>query len=150
MTTATTARGILTQRTPIQMAAIAFGIIFLVVGVAGFLPGVTTDYDRLGVFGGVAAKVLGLFGVNWLENIAHLGFGVAGLALARSAKTAWQYFVVGGLVYAVLSVYGFAIDIHGTANILGVNEAGNWLHAVLALGMTGIGVALGRDVRARS
>ncbi len=95
----------------------------------------------------MAAKVLGLFGVNWLENVAHLGFGVAGIALARTAKSAWLYFIVGGLIYLVLAVYGFAIDVHGDANILGVNEAGNWLHAVIFVTMMGIGVVLGRQAR---
>lgn len=136
-------------RAPIQLAAIAFGVVFLITGVAGFIPGLTSDTDRLGTFGDVAAKLLGLFGVNWLENVAHLGFGVAGVAMARTAKLAWQYFIFGGLIYLILTIYGLVIDVHGDANVLGVNEAANWLHAAIFVAMTTIGVVLGRDARAR-
>jgi hypothetical protein len=85
--------------------------------------------------------------VNWRENIAHLGFGLAGIALARTATSAWLYFIVGGLIYLVLTIYGFAIDVRSSANILGVNEAGNWLQAVIFVPMIGVGGVLGRQAR---
>jgi uncharacterized protein DUF4383 len=136
------------ERSPIQLAAMIFGVVFLVIGVAGFIPGLTTEYDRLDTFGDEGAKVLGLFGVNWLENLVHLAFGVAGFALAATAKRAWQFFIVGGVIYLVLWLYGLAIDIHGDANIIGVNEAGNWLHFAIFVAMIGVGLTLGRQVRA--
>lgn len=40
-----------TEGTPIQVASLVFGVVFLVVGIAGFIPGLTTDYDRLGTSG---------------------------------------------------------------------------------------------------
>ena len=130
-------------QSPIQAAAVLFGIVFLVVTVAGFVPGLATDYDRLDEFGGVGAKALGIFGVNWLENLVHLAYGVGGLVLASTAARARSYFIVGGILYGVIWIYGMVIDVHGDANVLGVNEAGNWLHAALFLAMVAIGFALG-------
>jgi uncharacterized protein DUF4383 len=133
------------DRTPIQKAAILFGIVFLLVTILGFIPGITSDYDRLSEFGDVGAKILGLFGVNWLENIVHLLYGVLGLALARTWNGSWAYFIGGGFVYLAVWLYGLIIDVGGSANILGVNSAANWLHFILGLIMLLIGFVLGRD-----
>jgi len=122
-----------------------FGVVFLVVGVAGFIPGITTNYDRLGEFGGVGALLLGIFGINWLESIVHLLYGAAGLGAARTPAAARSYFLVGGAVYIVLWIYGLVIDLTSSANFIGINEAANWLHFALGVVMLGIGLVLGRD-----
>ena len=132
------------ERSDLQKAAFVFGIVFLVVGVIGFIPGLTTDYSRLTTFDGEGARVLGLFGVNWLENVAHLLYGAAGLALARTWQSARLYFIVGGIVYLILWIYGLVIDLDSAANFLGLNTAGNWLHFVLGVVMLGVGLVLGR------
>lgn len=136
------------DRTDLQRAAQLFGIIFVIVGVAGFIPGITTDYDELTAFDHEGAKVLGLFGVNILENIAHLLYGVAGLALSRTWDGSRLYFIGGGLIYLVLWLYGLVIDKDSSANFLGVNAASDWLHFVIGVAMVGIGVVLGRRDRA--
>jgi hypothetical protein len=140
------AGGMMADRTDIQKAAMLFGIVFLVVGIAGFIPGITTDYDELTTFDDEGAKVLGLFGVNILENIAHLAYGVAGLALASSWAGSRIFFIGGGLIYLVLWIYGLVIDKSSSANFLGLNNAGDWLHFVLGVTMVAIGFLLGRRV----
>lgn len=79
-----------------------------------------------------------------LHNIVHLLFGLAGLALARSWSGARAYLVGGGVIYAVLFVYGIVIDHDSSANFVPLNGADNVLHLLLAIGMIGIGLALGR------
>ena len=138
------------DRTTVQTAALLFGIVFLAVGVAGFIPGITTQYGRIDVFDGEGALVLGLFGVNILENIAHLAYGVWGLAASRSAEASRMYFLIGGAVYLVLWIYGLVIDLNSSANVIGVNEAANWLHFALGVVMIGIGLILGRDMLRRT
>lgn len=50
------------SRTNIQKAALVTGAVFLLVGVLGFIPGVTTNFDQLGFAGpGSEALLLGLF-----------------------------------------------------------------------------------------
>ncbi len=138
------------DRTAIQTAAMAFGVVFLLVGVAGFIPGITTQYDRIDVFDGEGGLLLGLFGVNILESIVHLGYGAWGLAAARRPEASRTYFLVGGAIYLLIWIYGLVIDLNSSANFIGVNEAANWLHFALGVVMLGIGLILGRDMMDRT
>lgn len=134
-------------RSPVQIAALAVGAVFLLVGVLGFIPGVTTHYDMLTVAGHHSgALLLGLFNVSVLHNIVHLAFGIAGVALARTVAGARGFLIVGGIIYAVLWIYGLVIDRHSAANFVPVNSADNWLHLGLAIGMLALGLLVGRRV----
>ncbi|MEV0674971.1 DUF4383 domain-containing protein [Actinosynnema sp. NPDC050436] len=132
-------------RTPVQSAALAVGAVFLLVGIAGFIPGITTDYDMLSFAGHHSgAKLLGVFEVSVLHNIVHLLFGVAGVVLAKTASGARAFLVGGAAVYLVLWLYGLVIDHDSAANFVPVNDADNWLHLGLALGMAALGFGLSR------
>jgi hypothetical protein len=132
--------------TTLQKVASAVAAVFLLVGVLGFVPGVTTDYDSM-TFAGTESEalLLGIFQVSVLHNLVHLLFGVAGFALARSWSGARSFLIGGGAVYLVLWVYGLAIDLQDDANFVPVNDADNWLHLALGLGMVLLGAALGRS-----
>jgi hypothetical protein len=132
-------------RTPVQKAAFAVGALFLAVGLLGFIPGITTNYEQLTFAGHHSdAALLGIFNVSVLHNIVHLAFGVAGIVLARTFNSARSYLVGGGIVYLVLFIYGLVIDHDSSANFVPVNDADNWLHLGLAIAMIALGVALGR------
>jgi hypothetical protein len=64
--------------------------------------------------------------------------------MAKATKSATTYLIGGGIIYLVLTVYGFVIDQTSSANFVPVNTADNWLHLLLAIGMIGLGVLLGR------
>lgn len=131
-----------------RLLATVVGVTFLVVGVLGFVPGVTTDYDQLSFAGHHSeAQLLGIFQVSALHNIVHLLFGIAGVLLSRRGTTAVAYLVGGGMVYLVLWVYGLVVDHHGDANVVPVNDADNWLHLVLGVGMVGLGLLAQRVLR---
>lgn len=131
-----------------RTATIVAGV-FLLVGVLGFVPGITSHYGDLSFAGHHStAKLLGVFQVSVLHNIVHLLFGVVGVALAREARTSVSYLVGGGVVYLVLWLYGLVVDETSSANFVPVNTADNWLHLLLGLGMVGFGV-LGARVLSR-
>ncbi len=133
-------------RTRIQLAATAVGAVFLLVGILGFVPGITTGYSSMEFAGHESnAKLLGIFEVSVLHNIVHLLFGVAGLALARAWDSARAYLLGGGAIYVVLWLYGLLIDKTSPANFVPVNRADDWLHLVLGVAMIGVGVALTRE-----
>lgn len=121
--------------------AMAVGVVFLLVGVLGFVPGVTTDYDTMQFAGHESeAKLLGVFQVSILHNIVHVLFGVAGLAMGRKASSAVAYLVGGGVVYLLLTAYGWIIDKTSGANFVPLNVADDWLHLGLGVGMVAMGV----------
>lgn len=132
--------------TPIQKAAAAVGAVFVLVGILGFVPGITTNFGDMQFAGHESgAELLGLFQISVLHNIVHLLYGVAGLALARTWNGACSYLIGGGAVYLVLWLYGllFANDT-SAANFVPLNTADNWLHLFLGLGMIALGVVLGK------
>ncbi len=127
-----------------RTAAVGLGIVFLVIGVLGFIPGVTTHHEELQFAGQhSSAQLLGLFTVSVLHNVVHLVSGVAGLAMAWSAAAARMYLLVGGSAYFAVWAYGLLIPEHSEANFLPVNLADNWLHLGLASGMVLLGMVLG-------
>jgi len=129
----------------VRTAAMAVGAVFLLVGILGFVPGITTHYSSMSFAGHSSdAKLLGIFQVSVLHNIVHILFGVVGLALARRTESAISYLIGGGVIYLVLWIYGLVTGDTTSANFVPVNTADDWLHFVLGLGMIGLGV-LGRN-----
>src|SRR4051794_16613537 len=102
----------------VRTLASVVGAVFLLVGVLGFIPGIVTHYDNLQFLGpkplGHAKdpELIGLFHISILHNIVHLLFGVAGLAMARTARSATTYLLGGGVIYLALTLYGFLISGH--------------------------------------
>ncbi|THJ67891.1 DUF4383 domain-containing protein [Arthrobacter echini] len=143
MTTANTSRS--NVRTPVQTGALVVGVVFLLVGVLGFIPGATTNYDEMQFAGHESgALLLNLFQVSVLHNIVHLLFGVAGVALARTAGAARSYLLVGGIIYLVLWIYGLIVDPMAASNFVPLNNADNWLHLGLGVGMILLALVLPR------
>lgn len=126
------------------------GIVFLLVGLLGFIPGVTTNFDQLTFAGHESdALLLGVFQVSILHNIVHLLFGVVGVAMARTATASRQYLIWGGVVYLVLWLYGLFVPHDSVANFVPMNDADDWLHLVLGIVMIALGILLGRDLTRR-
>lgn len=126
-------------RSPVRLAALLYGIVFLIVGLAGFIPGLTTNVGSMQMGGHHSeAMLLGVFQVSVLHNIVHLLYGIAGFVLSRRPASARLYLLIGGVIYAVLWIYGLVIDKDSMANFVPLNTADDWLHFVLALTMIGL------------
>jgi hypothetical protein len=129
----------------VRTFAMTVGAVFLLVGILGFIPGITTHYSSMSFAGHMSgAKLLGIFQISVLHNIVHLLFGAAGLAMGRRADSAATYLVGGGVVYVVLWVYGLLVSAGSQANFVPLNTADDWLHLVLGLGMIALGI-VGRN-----
>ncbi|MEH0938785.1 DUF4383 domain-containing protein [Micromonospora psammae] len=139
-------RGSAGPRPRIQLAAAVVAAVFLLLGVLGFVPGVTTDYAGLTFAGHHSeAKLLGLFQVSILHNALHLLFGLAGLVMARRVAGARLFLAGGGVAYLGLWLYGFAIEQESVANFVPLNDADDWLHLLLGFGMLALGLLLSND-----
>ena len=134
-------RATMRDRTPVQAAAMLVSIVFVLVGILGFIPGITTNGP--GDFSGSNsdAELLGIFQTSILHNIVHLAFGLVGLALARTIEGARTYLIGGGIVYLALWILGLV----GGADWLPTNTADHWLHFALGAGMITLGYILGRE-----
>ncbi|MDP8975377.1 MAG: DUF4383 domain-containing protein [Actinomycetota bacterium] len=127
-------------RSLLQIFSAVVGLAFLLAGVGGFIPGITSNYDDLSLFGTDSnAELLGLFRVSILHNIVHLLFAIGLLAAAR-ASLSKLYLIGGGVGYLGVFVYGLIVDHDSDANFLPLNDADNFLHLGLALGMIVLGV----------
>jgi hypothetical protein len=106
-----------------KTVAVLFGVVFLVVGILGFVPAVTKD-----------EMLLGIFHVNTAHNAVHLLSGVVALICGMTGVGASRlYFKIFGLVYAAVAVLGFLNP--GDTMLLGMisnNMATTWLHVVIA------------------
>ncbi len=123
-----------------------FAIVFLLVGILGFIPGITTDAPGDFAGDGSNAELLGIFQVSILHNLVHLLYGIVGLALARTWSGARTFLIGGGVVYIVLWIVGLI----GGADWVPVNAADNWLHFVLGVVMVAAGYVLGREPSGRT
>jgi hypothetical protein len=116
-----------------------FGIVFLIVGVVGFIPGVTPmggmnmDADSQVKMTTLFGYELKLFPVNVLHDIVHILFGIWGLLAARSLAGARMYFRGVAIIYAVLTVMGFIPPLDTTFGLIPLYGNDRWLHLLLAI-----------------
>ncbi|GAA1715433.1 DUF4383 domain-containing protein [Isoptericola hypogeus] len=121
-----------------RLLATVFGIVYLLVGLAGFA--VTSGVG----FAATEGKDLLLFEVNPLHNIVHLGVGAALLVASRSVRAAKGVNVTIGAVYLLVGVLGLFLVGTG-ANIIALNGADNVLHLASAILLLGVGLAADRE-----
>ncbi|MFL5583917.1 MAG: DUF4383 domain-containing protein [Gemmatimonadaceae bacterium] len=123
------------MNTTIQKLAAVFGIVFIIVAILGFM--VPGGMAMQPTDPATAPKIFGYFPVNLLHNIVHLLFGVWGLAASRNWGASRQFFIVVGIIYALLTVIGFLSPTgFGFVPLAGADIG---LHCVLAIVMLAIG-----------
>ena len=121
-----------------RTVALVFGIVFLLIGLLGFVPALTPG-----------GALLGLFMVNGLHSVVHLLFGVLGIAAAFTGYSR-VYNKAGGVIYLVLAVVGFIALLGVSAlapngmllGLVMINMADNFLHLVLGLVLAYVGFAM--------
>lgn len=113
----------------VKTAAILFGLVFLLVGILGFVPAITKD-----------EMLLGIFHVNFAHNIVHLASGavflLCGMAGAGASST---FFKIFGVIYAAVAALGFYYGDQPILGLISNNMPDVWLHVVLALVMLFLG-----------
>lgn len=131
----------LRSMTPLKVAAGVFGVAFLLLGVLGFVPAVTTDYGEM-TFADPrsGAMLFGALRVTVLANIVHLVLGVAGLAAAGIGAAARWYLLLGGVVSLLLWMASIAIDpLDAHLNVVALGAPHGWLHFALGAVMVALG-----------
>ena len=116
--------------------ALAAGVVYILVGVAGFVPGLGTDRRTPDLaVDALYFNLLGLFPVNVLHSLVHLAIGVAGVAASRSLGAARLYSRALAVLYALLAVMGLieAGNLNTAFRLIPLLSHDVWLHALTAL-----------------
>jgi hypothetical protein len=122
------------SRTLPEILGLAFGAIYLLVGIVGFF---ITGFD--GFADNSQHEMLLFFMINPLHNVVHVVIGIAGLLLARTLSGARTYGWLLAVGYGVAFVYGL-LAVGEDWDILNINAADNVLH--LATALIGLAIAL--------
>jgi hypothetical protein len=117
-----------------QRFAQVFGVIYLIVGIAGFIPIPPLLVGDLPptVIGPFDGYLLGLFAVNWFHSLAHVVIGAAGLAVYRSPAGAMTYALALGVAYALLFIIGLVTPLPALGGLLPLNVLDDLLHLLTA------------------
>ena len=99
-----------------------FGAIFVAVGLLGFVPPLVPN-----------GSLLGLFPVNAVHNLVHVGLGVWGLVAGATLAAAVIYFRGIAIIYGLLAVLGVIPATHTLFGLAPIHGADVVLHAVLAI-----------------
>ena len=131
------------ESSTLQKAARLVGIVFVLVGILGFIPGITSNFGDMKFAGNTSdAELLGIFQVSVLHNLVHLVFGIVGLLLSRTWEGARNFLIGGGLIYLLLGIYDAIVKQSTDANFLPTNNGDTYLHLALGLGMLALGLLL--------
>lgn len=132
------------RRSPNRLLATVFGIVYLLVGIMGFI---ATADSGTGFFETSGGLILGIFEVNVFHNVAHLLIGIAlliaGLSGVQPAKT---LNTVIGATYLLLGIAGLFL-VGSAANILAINGADNVLHFASAVVLLAVGLGADREAK---
>jgi hypothetical protein len=111
--------------------ALVFAVVFLVIGVAGFIPALSPANAD-------GQMLLGIFQINTMQSVIHLLTAAAALAAYLGGSYyASSYFKVFGIVYAAVALWGLP-GLMGTFNdvlfgLIHVNLATELLHIAIAV-----------------
>jgi len=107
-----------------------WGALFIVVGILGFVPGITPN-----------GHLLGIFHVNGPHNWVHLLTGIVALWCGYSSNHSSKvYFLVFGVIYGLVAIIGFAAGTRPLFGLIANNLADAWLHVGIAVASIAIGL----------
>src|SRR5687768_29192 len=121
---------------PIRAFALALGLVYLLVGIAGFIPGLVeppaANAPAVHVHHG-HGYLLGLFPVNLLHNLFHIFIGLFGLVGSISYLGARLYARSVALIYGILAILGLIPMANTVFGLIPIHGNDVWLHALTAL-----------------
>lgn len=125
-------------RAPYQWLALVIGVVYLLVGIAGFF---VTGFDGFAEHDH-SQTLLG-FAINPLHNVVHLLIGVLGVVMWKTRPGARAYGWILAIAYGAVSIYGLVVAGDAEGNFLNINGADNGLH--IASTLAGLAIALWPD-----
>jgi hypothetical protein len=139
--------------------ALVLGIVYAIVGLAGFLPAALTTPPSgappVWMDAGYG-YLFGLFPVNILHTLVHLAVGVWGIVASRRVGASRTFAASVAVIFGVLTVMGLIPGLNTTFGLIPLFGHDIWLHALTALAAAYFGfgrpaaVGVARDERRRA
>jgi len=107
------------------------GVIFLLLGVLGFIPGLMVRPGSLDPMN--TGLLFGLFPVNGVLSLIHIGFGVWALAASKYIETSRTFNATAAIVYGIMAVCGLIPGLRTMFGVMPLWGHDVWLHGVIAL-----------------
>ena len=121
----------------LRALAIIFGLLFLAVGIVGFIPSFLKD-DML----------FNVFHLNKVHSIFKIIAGVIALWVGFTSNPASRaYFEVFGIFFGIEAILGFIYVDRDIFGLIANNTADTWLHLVIAIIFLYLGFAFPNRVR---
>lgn len=123
-------------------AAFVLGVVFLIVGVVGYIPNA--------LIGHLPDGRPALFWTNQMHNLVHIVSGIFLLLGVYSSLGPSLALKILGIVYAIIAVAGFVLMKGGDGLLFGtiaMNMMDHWLHVALAIIILAAGFGLPRTAR---
>ena len=115
--------------------AMVMGLLYLLVGLLGFFPGLVSppsaDSPHIHLDTGYG-YLFGLFPINIMHNLVHLGVGLWGVSAYRSMSGSVAFARGLAMFYGALTIMGFIPGLNTTFGLIPVFGHDIWLHAVSA------------------
>jgi hypothetical protein len=125
------------KRTATQNFALIIGIMYLLIGLMGFIsafvrePIVSPEAAGLGFTAGYG-YLMGLFPINALHNIIHILVGILGIAASISLDSSRLFSGALALFYGLLTIMGLFPPTQSTLGLVPIFGNDVWLHAATA------------------
>lgn len=136
----------------VRQFALISGVIYLIVGIAGFIPALLQPPAGTApqlVVDSLHGRLLGLFPVNILHSLVHLAIGVWGVVGAKGMGAAIMYSRSLAVIYGLLAVMGFIPGLNTMFGLVPLHSHDIWLHAGTALIAAYFGFAAKHTTEAR-
>jgi hypothetical protein len=119
----------------VRSLTFVYGIVFLVTGVAAFVPALITPHEALQhelLITQGAGYFLGLLPTNSLHNVGHAAVGAWGLLAYRNQRAALAYARIVALGLALVVIMGVIPRLDTVFGLVPLHGNYVWFHAVLA------------------
>jgi hypothetical protein len=110
--------------------ALIFGIVYLLVGVLGLIPGLLTAPTTPVTVNVLNGDLFGLFPVNIIHTLVHLIIGIWGILAYRSFDGSRAFARAAGVIFIVLFIFGLIPGLNTLFGLAPLNGSDIWLHLV--------------------
>lgn len=119
----------------IRMFAAVIGLVYIGAGIIGFMPWITSSPPANApplVVESYYGYLLGLFPINILHNLVHIGIGAWGVLAAVRVSAARFFALSIAAIYGLLAILGVLPQAHTLFGYVPLFGHDVWLHAVTA------------------